>query len=196
MPPGRVGQPRRAGFQFGGPTSCCLRRKSLASASRPNDPLPPSQPLLDTPRDARGTLTHAPESSGANRDRTGDLLLAKRHGGPAVSPDFPAFMRVCGPCAVPRIRRDQARLGWVWAAESGCCPDDRGSHGPASTGALTPVSSPEAGQGPGVMLVRRPAMARHKPARPTVGAGDTRPQLGAERLEPRVDLDRFFVGLR
>jgi len=28
MPPGRVGQPRRAGFQFGGATSCCPRRQS------------------------------------------------------------------------------------------------------------------------------------------------------------------------
>jgi len=34
---------------------------------------------------------------GASRDRTGDLLLAKRHGRPTEWPDFPAFMRVCGP---------------------------------------------------------------------------------------------------
>jgi hypothetical protein len=62
--------------------------------------------------------------SGANRDRTGDLLLAKRHGRSAVSPEFPAFMRDCGPCAAARTRRDQARLGWIWAAERGCCPND------------------------------------------------------------------------
>jgi hypothetical protein len=101
--------------------------------------------------------------SGANRDRTGDLLLAKRPGRPAIWPDFPAFMRVCGPCAATRIRRDQARLGWLWAAESDCRPNDRGSHG-----RTTPACA--FGQHP---RIRRPRRGRpHAPRRPARGAED------------------------
>jgi hypothetical protein len=35
------------------------------------------------------------------------------------------FVGVSGSQPAPRMRRDWARSGGVWAAEGGCCPNDR-----------------------------------------------------------------------
>ncbi len=83
-------------------------KRSLAKAAvgqqvQHFDAAPPSRNSRREPKPAR--LQTIP-LSGANRDRTGDLLLAKRNGETAESPSFAAFTRVCRSLGAAWIRRN------------------------------------------------------------------------------------------